>query len=118
MMEITDFAEGQQWAITRGSYNSLAERMESYKPTADEIKAYSNCADDGEEDYQVINGVAIIPIGGPIGQGLGEFEKGAGAVDVDDVRAELDEAEEDEEVHTILLNFDTPGGMVYSRQSD
>lgn len=64
------------------------------------------------EQMEVVDGIARIPIGGPIGQNLGEFEKGAGAVDVDDVTAELDEAEEDETVKTILLNFDTPGGMV------
>ena len=61
---------------------------------------------------EIVNGLAMIPVGGPIGMGLGEFEKGAGAVDVDDIVAELDEAEADETVETILLNFDTPGGMV------
>jgi signal peptide peptidase SppA len=64
------------------------------------------------EQMEVVDGIARIPVGGPIGQGLGEFEKGAGAVDVDDIAAELDEAEEDEEVKTIILNFDSPGGMV------
>jgi len=61
---------------------------------------------------EVVNGMAIIPVGGPIGMNLGEFEKGAGAVDVDDICAELDQAEEDDEVQAILMNFDTPGGMV------
>ena len=64
------------------------------------------------EQMEIVNGVAIIPVGGPIGQGLGEFEKGGGAVDVDDIRAELDEAESDDEVETIVMDFDTPGGMV------
>ena len=64
------------------------------------------------EQMEVVDGVARIPVGGPIGQNLGEFEKGAGAVDVDDIAAELEEAEEDEEVKTIILNFDSPGGMV------
>ena len=64
------------------------------------------------EQMEIIDGVAHIPIGGPIGMDLGEFEKGAGAVDVDDIAAEIDEAEEDDEVNVILLNFDSPGGMV------
>ena len=64
------------------------------------------------EQMEVVDGIARIPIGGPIGQGLGEFEKGAGAVDVDDIRQELDDAESDPEVKRILLNFDSPGGMV------
>ncbi len=64
------------------------------------------------EQMEIRDGVAIIPIGGPIGMGLGEFEKGAGAVDVDDVQEELAQAEMDEEVKSIILNFDSPGGMV------
>lgn len=64
------------------------------------------------EQMEIRGGVAIIPIGGPIGQGFGEFEKGAGCVDVDDVRDEMQEALENEEVENVILNFDTPGGMV------
>lgn len=64
------------------------------------------------EQMEKRGSVAIIPVGGPIGQGLGEFEKGAGAVDVDDIRDELMDADSDDEVENIILNFDTPGGMV------
>lgn len=64
------------------------------------------------EQMTVKNGLAYLPVGGPIGQNLGEFEKGAGCVDVDDICTELDEAEEDEAVKTILMVLDTPGGMV------
>lgn len=64
------------------------------------------------DQMEVSGSLAIIPIGGPIGQGLGEFEKGAGAVDVDDVAAELMEAESMDEVANIVLDFDSPGGMV------
>lgn len=60
----------------------------------------------------VRDGIAIIPVGGPVAINLGEFEKGAGAVDLDDVAAELAEAEENEEVQSIILNFDSPGGTV------
>lgn len=64
------------------------------------------------EQMEIINGIAHIPIGGPIGMGLGEFEKGAGAVDVDDIAAELEEADQNDEVESIILNIDSPGGMV------
>ncbi len=59
----------------------------------------------------VEDGIAMIPITGPIGRGLDKFEKGAGAVDVEDVREDLDRADEDDEVHSALLLFDSPGGM-------
>lgn len=61
---------------------------------------------------EIEDGIARIPIGGPIGQDLGEFEKGAGAVDVSDIRSEIEEAENDDTVEAIILDFDSPGGMV------
>jgi signal peptide peptidase SppA len=61
---------------------------------------------------EVIDGVAVIPIGGPVGVGFGKFEKGAGAVDLGDVAAELALANKDPEVSRILLDIDSPGGMV------
>jgi len=64
------------------------------------------------EQAQVIDGIAHIPISGPIGYRLGSFEKGAGAVDVADVSDELDSAEGDNDVRGIILDIDSPGGMV------
>lgn len=61
---------------------------------------------------EIDDGIALIPVGGPIGQDLGEFEKGAGAVDVDDIYSELEQAESDDEVEAIVMLFDSPGGMV------
>lgn len=64
------------------------------------------------DQMSVEDGVAHIPIGGVIGHKLSSFEKGSGAVDVSDVTRDLDEAEENPEVSTILLDIDSPGGMV------
>src|SRR5208283_793154 len=63
------------------------------------------------DQMEVIDGIAHIPIGGPIGRGLGKFEKGAGAVDVADIGDDIDQAEEDPDVASILLDMDSPGGM-------
>lgn len=64
------------------------------------------------EEAEVHDGIAVIPVGGPVAINLGEFEKGAGAVDMDDVAAEISEAEDNDEVNAIILNFDSPGGTV------
>lgn len=64
------------------------------------------------DEPEIRDGVSIIPVGGPVAIGLGEFEKGAGAVDMDDIAAELSEADANDEVSSIILNFDSPGGMV------
>lgn len=61
---------------------------------------------------EIIDGIMHIPIGGPIGRGLDKFEKGAGAVDVDDIMDEIDQGEEDYKVSGFILDIDSPGGMV------
>jgi signal peptide peptidase SppA len=61
---------------------------------------------------EMIDGVMHIPIGGPIGRGLGKFEKGAGAVDTQDLADEIDVAEDDSMVRAILFDIDSPGGML------
>lgn len=101
-----------------GYRETLLEILEQHAQlsAADYEMARTGKAKSGSEldldQMEVKNGIAYIPVGGPIGQQLGEFEKGAGCVDVDDISAELDEAEEDDEVKTIVMVFDTPGGMV------
>jgi hypothetical protein len=104
--------------ITAGAHASLARLFEEHRTLdAEEFKARREgvdyCGEEVElEQMEVIDGIAHIPISGPIGKGLGKFEKGAGAVDVDDVMTELDEAEDDPNVRAIILDIDSPGGMV------
>jgi signal peptide peptidase SppA len=58
------------------------------------------------------DGIAHIPVGGAIGQKLGNFAKWAGAVDVADVAIDLAEAEASKKVRGIIMDIDSPGGMV------
>lgn len=104
--------------ITPAAHASLFKLFEEHRAMdAEEFKAAREgvdmCGEEVElEQMEVIDGIAHIPIGGPIGKGLGKFEKGAGAVDVDDVMDEIQEAEEDPNVRAIILDIDSPGGMV------
>ena len=56
------------------------------------------------------DGVAIIQIAGPIGHRLDAWDRYFGAVDVKDIEEELEAAEAEADV--ILLDIDSPGGMV------
>jgi signal peptide peptidase SppA len=61
---------------------------------------------------ETVEGICYIPIGGPIGKGLGGFEKGAGCVDCADICDELDQMETDPNCRAAILVIDSPGGMV------
>ena len=70
------------------------------------------CGDSVDMEQMAVEGdLAIIPVKGPLGCGLGAFEKGAGATDYADICKDIQEANENPQVQNILLNMDTPGGM-------
>lgn len=61
---------------------------------------------------ELIDGIGYIPVGGPLGLGLGKFEKGAGCTDYDDIEDDLETFEADPECKAVMLCIDSPGGMV------
>lgn len=63
-----------------------------------------------EQPFITEEGIAIIPVNGALGQGLKPFERGDGAVDTLDLRAELDQFAADD-VRAAIMDFDSPGGM-------
>jgi len=64
------------------------------------------------ESMEIKNGIAYIPIGGAIGQKLGDYSKIRGAVDVADIETDIAEAEADPRVRAMVFDMDSPGGMV------
>ncbi len=108
----------QPWLITAQAHSAIRSLVESHlAQSVLDVRAAREgegpCGQHVElEQMQIIDGIAHIPIGGVIGQRLSKFEKGSGAVDVGDISGELAQAESDPHVNSILLDFDSPGGMV------
>src|SRR5258707_8549616 len=72
-------------------------------------------AEDDRADYrpyEVISGVAIIPIEGTLVQKLGSLHPWSGMTGYDGIRAMLSMAMNDEGVRAIVLDVDSPGGEV------
>ena len=65
-----------------------------------------------EYTFSEAGGVAIIPVHGVIGHKVGAVAKMLGAVDALDVMAAIELAADDDEVDTIILDIDSPGGTV------
>jgi signal peptide peptidase SppA len=106
----------EPWLITPGAHASIVALIETRildaGPRA-EREGTDYCGEKVElAQMEVIDGIAHIPIGGVIGRKLTSFEKGAGAVDVLDIEKEIKQAEEDPRVRGIILDIDSPGGMV------
>lgn len=66
----------------------------------------------GERSYQVVDGIAIIPIDGSLVHKYGYVKPYSGMTGYDGIMYRLTEAMSDKEVKAIMLDMDTPGGMV------
>ena len=64
------------------------------------------------EPYDILPGVRVIPIHGPIGYRIGAIEKVCGICDVGELNEYLDEAVNDDSVETIVLDINSPGGEI------
>lgn len=62
--------------------------------------------------YEMVDGVAVIPISGVMGKRLDSFDRMSGCTDVDDAHRSLDLAMADRGAKGIVLHFDSPGGTV------
>jgi signal peptide peptidase SppA len=62
--------------------------------------------------YEVVAGVAIVPIEGTLVHKLGEMRPYSGMTGYDGIRANLSMAMNDKEVRAIVLDIDSPGGEV------
>jgi len=100
--------------ITPSTHASLVRMFDEHR-SGDRAarEGVGSCGEEVELAQAEIDedGIMHIPVNGPIGIGLGKFEKGAGAIDVSDVAEEIDRAEEDPRCKGIIFHFDSPGGM-------
>lgn len=62
--------------------------------------------------YQVVNGIAVLPVTGTLVHKLGGMRPFSGMTGYDGVTARLQQAVSDPEVKGILLDIDSPGGHV------
>lgn len=101
------------WLITAPAHQSIQMLIESRLAGQAQREGEGVCGEQVELASMTIeDGIASIPISGVIGSGLSKMEKGSGAVDTGDIWNELALAESDPEVDAILLDIDSPGGMV------
>jgi capsid assembly protease len=81
-----------------------------------ELRQQANDAMEGERRetrfYDVVDGVAIIPVQGSLMQRVGGLDPYSGAVGYNQIDRKMIEANHDPNVRAILLDIDSPGGEV------
>jgi signal peptide peptidase SppA len=109
---------GEPWAISENNFHAIAEIVERHMEkalSADDIQFAEKGDQRGKMDQvSVMNGVAVIPIAGPIIKGASVFQRISGATSPEAISKQFDQAlaMDDDEVKSILLHIDSPGGQV------
>jgi signal peptide peptidase SppA len=119
-MEITDFSQGQIWSIIPEKLDILLRKFQDFREVREggiEAAGLFRAADAPEKPYEIRDGVAIIPVNGPIAKRSSFFSYLFGGASVAAVTAALQQAAADREAAAIVLSIDSPGGTIYGIES-
>lgn len=83
--------------------------------SGDDIQAFAGEYDRDRESkpYQVVDGIAIVPIEGTLVHRFGYMRPVSGMTGYDGIQAMIRRAESDPDVKGIFFDIDSPGGMVH-----
>ena len=104
-----------QWAILPEwlqTIASIAEREHEYANNLEALEQKLGRPLNNTRDVTVRNGVAVVPMVGPMFRRADLFTRISGATSYDTLALDLREAADNPAVHSIILNIDSPGGEV------
>jgi signal peptide peptidase SppA len=105
-MEITDFSKGQLWGILPDKFDVLYQKFI-------EMQSQELGGQGGEErPYRVTDGLAIIPVTGPLSKRATVFSFLFGGTSYAKISRDFMSAMQDSEIEGIVLDIDSPGGVV------
>ena len=120
MTKILDFYASKAWAIQEtslremyGIYQAALQRKvngEDFDPEA--VAAKSGTRLDNTRRVEVRDGVAIIPVSGPVFRYANLFTQVSGATSIEMLAKDFDQALESPRVRSIILEINSPGGEV------
>lgn len=107
---------GEPWAISESKFHAIAEIVETHIETVLKGESVEFAAQGDfkgrQETLNIINGVAVIPITGPIIKGANIFQRISGATSPETISRQFSMASSMDDVSAIMLHVDSPGGQV------
>jgi capsid assembly protease len=99
------------WAIEQGAWEEMVTICKGQNLTQETIEAsIGKMNNKVTNQYEVIDGVAVVPVIGPIVRYGNLFSNISGATSVDKLTMQFNEALNDDSVESILFKIDSPGG--------
>lgn len=114
---ILTFVAGSVWAMEPAALGVvlqiISERASGYRPSLDEIRERIGTVERAEPDSETGGPVRVIDISGPIIPRASLMSEISGAASLEALNDELRDAVQSEDVKSILLRIDSPGGSAF-----
>lgn len=111
-MKAADWVLARPWAITEEALGVILSIAERTNESPEAVEARLGRPMDNTRECVVRDGVAIIPVIGPISRYADFFSRISGATDIETLAKDFRTCLDDRSVRAIVLNMDTPGGTV------
>lgn len=108
----SDWVLAQPWAITEEYLGVILDVAERRNDSVEAVEARLGRPLDNTHETTIRDGVAIIPVVGPISRYADLFSQISGATAIDTLAKDFRTALDDRSVRAVILNMDTPGGTV------
>lgn len=116
MSRVLQAIRGQRWGITEPALRTIVEIADRASAGREAIEREEGRELRNEFATRVRDGVAIIPVHGPLFRYANLFTYLSGATSMELLALEFSKALEDPAVTSIVLDVDSPGGMVNGTQ--
>lgn len=116
MSRVLEYAAGQPWAITPEALDQILAIASRAHERPEAIQTRSGRPLDNTRRVRIRDGVAVIPVVGPLFRYANLFTEISGATSSEVLAQDLATALDDAAVEAILLDIDSPGGMLNGTQ--
>ena len=112
MSRVLDAAMGLPWAITEPALSTILEVAAREGRSPESVERELGRQLDNTRTVRVRDGVAVIPVQGPMFRYANIFTRISGATAYEELATDIGAALSDPNVHAVVLDIDSPGGMV------
>lgn len=111
-MKFWNHAAGEPWAITETALNNILTIASRQNESIEAVSAKLGRDLDNSYVTEIRDGVAVIPVVGPLFRYANLFTAISGASSYEVLAKDFNSALENSDVHSIVLDIDSPGGEV------
>ena len=111
-MKFWNHAAGEPWAITESALNNILTIASRQNESIEVVSAKLGRELDNSYVTEIREGVAVIPVVGPLFRYANIFTAISGASSYEILAKDFTSALENPDVHSIILDIDSPGGEV------